>query len=196
MLYYIKGVMEESSKDYIIIDNNGIGYKIFVSNSTLSKLSNSSGQIKVYTYFHVREDIMALYGFLTKEELDMFELLISVSGVGPKAGLAVLSVLTPQKLCLSIIGGDSKSLITVPGIGSKTANRIILELKDKVESSEIIKIGYIDEFENGNPVGEAVNALIALGYSLNEASSAVRNIDNCSTDTEKIIKAALKMLMK
>lgn len=196
MFYYIKGVLEETGKDYIVIDNNGIGFKIFVSSSTLSRMGGLKKPVKIYTYFHVREDLMDLYGFLTREELDMFELLISVSGVGPKAGLAILSALSPSKLGLSIIGGDIKSLTAVPGIGSKTAHRIILELKDKIDKDDVFELD--DNMQNAVEGGssEAVNALIALGYSTSEAGNAVRRVDGNITDTEGIIKAALKILMK
>ena len=196
MFYYIKGTLEETGKDYIIIENNGIGFKVYVSSDTLGRLGSLKQSIKVYTYFHVREDAMTLYGFLTREELDMFELLISVSGVGPKAGLAVLSHLSPSKLGLSIIGGDIKSLTTVPGIGSKTAHRIILELKDKIDKDSLsdADYGFNDMPETSSK--DAVNALVALGYSISEAGSAVAKVSGDMTGTEEIIKAALKILMK
>jgi len=196
LFYYIKGTYEESGKDYIIVDNNGIGMKVYVSTSTISRVPAGGKQIKLYTYFHVREDIMALYGFMTKEELDMFELLISVSGVGPKAGLAILSTLSPAKLGLSIIGEDIKALTAVSGIGSKTAHRIILELKDKIDKDSVMEWGPdILEYGDGS-VKEAINALVALGYSVSEASSAIRKVDTDDKNTEKILKAALKNLMK
>lgn len=199
MIHYVKGILEEAGKDYIIVDNSGVGIKVFTSSSTLNRAPGAGQTVKLYTYFCVREDSLSLYGFLTREELDMFELLISVSGIGPKAGLAVLSVLSPSKLALSIIGGDSKALTSIPGIGSKTAGRIILELKDKID-----KDGFMDmDMDEGLPVEhehnseqEAVNALIALGYTGAEAVSAIRNVNIKSNDTETIIKAALKNLMR
>lgn len=194
MFHYIKGTFEDSGKDYIIIDNNGIGYKIYTSSSTISRLGSPGREVQVFTYFHVREDTMALYGFLSKEELNMFELLISVSGVGPKAGLVVLSAFTPAKLTLSILGGDVKSLTSVSGIGSKTANRIVLELKDKIDEDEAINFDV--EPAAGGAQKEAVNALISLGYSTNEASNSVGRVDPGIKGTENIIKAALKNLMK
>lgn len=196
MFYYIKGNYEESGKDYVVIDNNGIGLKIFVSPSTISRMPAPGQLIKLFTYFHVREDAMMLYGFLSKEELDMFELLISVSGVGPKAGLSVLSVLSPAKLGLSIIGSDIKALTSVPGIGSKTAHRIILELKDKIDTEDVMELDSFDVNQQDDTMKEAVNALIALGYSASEAGSAVRKVDIKDDDTEKVIKAALKILMR
>jgi Holliday junction DNA helicase RuvA len=196
LFYYIKGNYEESGKDYVVIDNNGIGLKIFVSPSTISRMPAPGQLIKLFTYFHVREDAMMLYGFLSKEELDMFELLISVSGVGPKAGLSVLSVLSPAKLGLSIIGSDIKALTSVPGIGSKTAHRIILELKDKIDTEDVMELDSFDVNQQDDTMKEAVNALIALGYSASEAGSAVRKVDIKDDDTEKVIKAALKILMR
>jgi Holliday junction DNA helicase RuvA len=196
LFQYIKGTLEGSGKDFIIIENNGIGYKVFVPSSTLSRIGNTKVGVTLYTYFHVREDAMTLYGFLTKEELDMFELLISVSGVGPKAGLSVLSLIPPSKLGLAIIGADTKALVSVPGIGSKTASRIILELKDKVDASDIIPANEGFEILEGDAAGEAVNALISLGYSSSEAASAIRKVDNSGKNTEQIIKDALKKLMK
>lgn len=197
MYHYIKGFCAGSGKDFIVLDNNGIGYKIFTSPSTISRIGSSSETVKLYTYFHVREDIMALYGFLSQEELDMFELLISVSGIGPKAGIAILSVLSPSKLGLCILGGDTKSLTAVPGIGSKTAHRIILELKDKIDKDDVISLDsdiILDVYSDSTK--EAVNALLALGYSINEANSAVKKVRTDSSNTEEIVKAALKNLMK
>lgn len=196
MFYYIKGTVEQFGKDYIIVDNNGIGMKVNVSASTLSRAPRSGQHIKLYTYFQVREDGVALYGFLSNEELDMFELLISVSGIGPKAGLAVLSIMSPAKLGLSIIGGDIKALTAVPGIGSKTAHRIILELKDKIDKDGIIELDTGTNEDSNDKIKEAVNALMALGYSTNEASSAVSKLDAEGKDTEMLIKLALKNLMK
>lgn len=196
MFHYIKGYYAESGKDYVVIDNNGVGYKIYTSPSTISRMGSTGCSVKLYTYFHVREDIMALYGFLSDEELNMFELLISVSGVGPKAGLAILSALSPSKLGLAIMGGDTKSLMSAPGIGSKTAHRIILELKDKIDKDDIFDDGAGIVESTDSSAQESINALIALGYNQEEASYAVRNIDTAGKDTETIIKTALKNLMK
>jgi Holliday junction DNA helicase RuvA len=196
LFYFIKGLIEEAGKDYIIIDNNDIGYKISVSSATLNKLGNNKGTVKIYTYFHVREDAVSLYGFSSKDELDMFVLLISVSGVGPKVALAMLSALSPHKLGLSIFGGDVKSLTSIAGVGNKTANRIILELKDKIDSDEIMKITTTSTDDINDSIKEAVNALMTLGYSNSEASLAVGKLNTDSIGTEEIIKAALKTLMK
>lgn len=160
----------------------------------MARMGNVGDEVQIFTYFHVREDTMALYGFLSRDELDMFELLISVSGIGPKVGLAILSALSPAKLALAILGGDVKSLKSVPGIGGKTANRIVLELKDKIDDDAAIDLeGEPSVKDSGK---EAVNALISLGYSIGEASNAVRSVDPGIGGTEEIIKAALKNLMK
>lgn len=196
MFYYIKGTLEECEKDFIIVDNNGFGMKIFVSASTLDGVPGIGRPVKLYTYFHVREDIMALYGFLSREELNMFELLISVSGVGPRAGLSILSLLSPAKLGLSIIGGDIKSLTAVPGIGTKTAHRIILELKDKIDKDGIMELDSMQIEDKDDHAREALHALMALGYSTNEANSAISKLDIEGNDTETVIKLALKKLMK
>lgn len=196
MLYYIKGTLEESGKDFIVIDNNGMAVKVFVPSSALLKMPGFGQPIKVYTHLHVREDALTLYGFLTKEEMDTFELLISVSGVGPKVALSVLSVLTPTKFGLSILGGDTKVLTSVPGIGAKTAHRIILELKDKIDKDSFIDLDIEPVKIEDDNAKEAVNALVVLGYSLSEANSAVRKLETKGRDTEEIIKAALKDLMR
>lgn len=196
MFYFIKGTLEGAGKDFAVIDNNGIGYRIYVNPATMSRINNLKDKVMLYTYFHVREDIAALYGFVTKEELDMFELLISVSGIGPKAGLAILSTLTPSKIGLAIMGGDTKILSSAPGIGVKTAHRIILELKDKIDNNEVLELAYDKEKDTGGSIQEAINALISLGYSASEASSAIRRMDTSGKDTEEIIKEALKILLK
>ncbi|HBM81274.1 MAG: Holliday junction branch migration protein RuvA [Clostridiales bacterium] len=196
MIDYIKGTFEDSGKDYIVIDNNGIGYKIFVSSSTIAKINQLNASIKIYTYFHVREDAVVLFGFLTKDELDMFELLISVTGVGPKAALSILSVLAPSKLALAIAGNDIKSLTSVPGVGSKTANRIILELKDKIDIDSMVTKDADIAVSEDDALSEAVGALVALGYNIAEANASVANVDRQGKDAESIVKAALKNLMK
>mgnify|MGYP000930042197 FL=1 len=196
MIDYIKGTFEDSGKDYIVIDNNGIGYKIFVSSSTIAKINQLNASIKIYTYFHVREDAVVLFGFLTKDELDMFELLISVTGVGPKAALSILSVLAPSKLALAIAGNDIKSLTSVPGVGSKTANRIILELKDKIDIDSMVTKDADIAVSKDDALSEAVGALVALGYNIAEANASVANVDRQGKDAESIVKAALKNLMK
>ena len=193
MYYYISGKLVLKQDNFAVLDNGGIGYKVYTSRTTLDGISG--GEVKLYTYLHVREDIFDLYGFATIEELSMFLQLLSVSGVGPKAALAVLSVVTPSRLALAVITNDTKSLTKAQGVGAKMAQRIILELKDKLKNAEILPKGISEEeFEANDSRSEAVSALIVLGYSQNDAKKAVSGID-ASLPAEEIIKIALKKLI-
>ncbi len=193
MYSYIRGSLEYIGKDYVVVDVNGVGYKIFTAIPTISN-TNIKEMVKMYTYLYVREDIMALYGFANPEELEMFELLISVSGVGPKAAISMLCSISPSKFALCLVTNDIKALTSAQGVGNKMAQRIILELKDKIKSEQLADEG--EEYvTNDNKISEAVNALIALGYSYNEASKAVKSI-NQDQDVETIIKMALKSLVR
>ena len=195
MYEYIKGVLEEVYVDYIVIEASGIGYKINTSLNTINSLKKGL-DAKIYTRLIVREDDLSLCGFSTRDELKMFDLLTSVSKIGPKVGLSILSCYSPKKLGAFILSQDVNSLSKAPGVGKKTAERIVLELKDKVDKNNV-------EYENtlfGMPVevedNEAVAALTALGYSSAEAKNAV---DTCKKDcvtTEEIIKKSLRYLMK
>ena len=195
MYSYIKGTIEELFLDHIVIDNNNIGYRINVSSNTLKDLQLGSIS-KVYTKLIVREDDMSLCGFSTKEELEMFELLTSVSKIGPKVGLGILSFASPRQLGAYIISEDIAKISKAPGVGKKTAERIVLELKDKIDKQKV-------EFEptllSQQPVSlskdEAVDALIALGYSTSEAKEAVDKCKNKGLNTEDIIKKSLSYLM-
>lgn len=195
MYSYIKGTIEELFLDHIVIDNNNIGYRINVSSNTLKDLQ--LGNIyKIYTKLIVREDDMSLCGFSTKEELEMFELLTSVSKIGPKVGLGILSFASPRQLGAYIVSEDIAKISKAPGVGKKTAERIVLELKDKIDKQKV-------EFEptllSQQPVSlskdEAVDALIALGYSTSEAKEAVDKCKNKGLNTEDIIKKSLSYLM-
>lgn len=195
MYSYIKGTIEEIRLDSIVIENNNIGYKINVSSNTIKDLQ--MGNIaKIYTKLIVREDDMSLCGFATKQEMQMFELLTSVSKIGPKVGLGILSFSNPGQLGAYILSEDVVQLSKAPGVGKKTAERIILELKDKVDKSNI-------EFEptllNQAPIGiskdEAVDALMALGYSPAEAKEAVDKCKKDGLNTEDIIKKSLTYIM-
>lgn len=193
MFSYIKGSLEYIGKDFAVVDVNGVGYKIFTAVQTLKDI-NPKDIIKMYTYLHVREDIMALYGFINGQELEMFELLISVSGVGPKAAISIISNISPSKFALSLITNDFKMLTLAQGVGTKVAQRIILELKDKVKAEQLVCDN--NEIDNtSDKQCEAINALIVLGYSHQEASKAVKSID-INDDIEGIIKAALKKLVR
>ncbi|MGE4283035.1 MAG: Holliday junction branch migration protein RuvA [Clostridia bacterium] len=198
MFAYIKGPLEYIKDNKIVIDVNGVGYKIHTSVSTIEKLPPLHQSVKIYTYLHVKEDIMDLFGFISEEELGVFEILIGVSGVGPKAALAILSTISPAKFALAVASSDIKTITKAPGIGNKLAQRIILELKDKIQSEDLIE-SYEEEQNIGSAHGnasEAVHALITLGYSYPEANRAVKTVKNDSMEVENIIKLALKNLMK
>lgn len=199
MFAYVKGVLESINENYIVIDVNGIGYKIFMPNSGINKLPEIGEIVKVHTYYYVREDNISLYGFNTQEELKMFELLISVSGIGTKSALAILSEISPSSFALSVISGDVTALVKIPGIGNKTAQRMILELKDKLKTEQAITknsiknadIGYSN---NQNNISEASSALQVLGYTKKEVDKVLSSNDFNGLSIEDIIKEALKKL--
>jgi Holliday junction DNA helicase RuvA len=200
MFAYIKGALKRKTTDSIILEVNGIGYKIFTTSSTLGKCQALDSEIKVYTHFYVREDVQALYGFLTEEELRMFEQLITVSGVGPKAALSLVSNIPPSQFGLAVLTDDIKRFTVAPGIGKKTAQRIILELKDKLKKEHVnlpdIKNDHINSqaVANDNRIDEAVSALVMLGYSPQEANRTVLRVFEDHKSVEQIIKDALKQM--
>lgn len=200
MYEYIKGKYIGINKDYIIIENNGIGYKIFTSGATMAEMPKISEEVQLYLEQIVREDFIGLYGFKDREELEMFKLLISISGVGAKAALSLLSISRINNLKYAIIMEDDKHLCRAPGIGKKTAGRIILELKDKIKTDEVsegvdIQQGFEDIApSNCNAIGEALGALLALGYSEKEAEGALKKV-NREESVENIIKECLRVLM-
>ncbi|EHI99304.1 Holliday junction ATP-dependent DNA helicase ruvA [Clostridium sp. DL-VIII] len=197
MYEYIKGKYIGINKDYIIVENNGIGYKIFTSGATMSSMPKSGEEIMIYLEQIVREDFLGLYGFDSKEELEMFKLLLTVNGVGPKAALSLLSISRVNNLKYAIMTGDEKHICRGIGIGKKTAARIILELKDKLKPDELLD-NTLDsgnkENENIMFASEALSALLALGYSEKEAEAALKKVDK-NDSVENIIKNALKALM-
>jgi holliday junction DNA helicase RuvA len=200
MYAYLMGKITKMTDDnHMILENNGIGYSINTSSTTLSSLPASDFEVKIFTYLHVREDIFSLYGFLTAEELQVFKLLISVSGVGPKAALGITSTLSPSKFSLSIITGDAKLLSTAPGIGKKTAERIILELKDKIKKEQgnfqrdSDPVSSEPQSEN-SIISEALEALLVLGYSKEIALNALIKHVTPDIEIEPLIKNALKSL--
>ena len=201
MYEYIKGRYIGINKDYIIVENNGIGYKIFTSGATMAEMPGINEEVMLYLEQIVREDFIGLYGFKDREELEMFKLLLSISGVGAKAALSLLSISRINNLKYAIMMEDDKHLCRAPGIGKKTAGRIILELKDKIKKEDIMSSVDIQEgFEdlqptvNTNTVGEALGALLALGYSEKEAETALKQVDKTAS-LEDIIKDCLKVLM-
>lgn len=192
MYEYIKGNVEYVGDNLLVIENNDIGYKIYTSNYTIQSLNNSI-YVKIYTYLHIREDEMSLYGFITKDELDIFKLLLSVSKIGPKVGINIMSTLKPTEIKSAIINENENLLSKAPGIGNKTAKRMILELKDKIKDNidEIIT----DNNENvSNEANEAKSALISLGYNKAEINTALSKIDTTGKNVTDLIKLALKEL--
>jgi Holliday junction DNA helicase RuvA len=202
MYAYIKGKLEYKGNDYIIIEAGGIGYRINTALSTLEAIGPAGGEARVYTHLYVREDIMCLYGFSSQEELGMFELLISVSGVGPKAAISVLSSIAPSKFGLAVITDDTRTLTRAQGIGNKMAQRIILELKDKMKKEQLLQVNSgLKDIKNGqsdqsSAVSEAVSALMVLGYSIPDANRAVLAVYSENMELEAIIKSALKQLAR
>jgi Holliday junction DNA helicase RuvA len=199
MYSYIKGELVEILEDSIVVENNGIGYDIRIPASIFDYLEGVGQTIKIYTYTYVREDAFLLYGFLSRDDLKVFTLLLGVSGIGPKGALAVLSVLSPDDLRFAILGEDDKLIAQAPGIGKKTAQRLIIELKDKMK----IEDGFVEAAKAGikqEALGafsdirkEAAQALVALGYSVGEATKALHEVEiNAETTVEDLLKSALK----
>ena len=200
MIAYIKGTLERRAESYIIIETGGIGYQIFVSPATLAKLPQTGEMVKVFTYFSVKEDGVSLYGFASAEEQEMFHKLLTVSGVGPKGALGLLSQLTPQEIILAIISEDVKTLSKAPGVGRKTAQRVILEWKDKFKTEEALSMGQevqgiVEASVGGDAKFAAIDAMTALGYSRSEAAKAVNAVAAEGMSTEDILKAALKKMI-
>ena len=201
MYAYIKGILEIKTADYVVIETNGIGYKIFMSETAIEKLGETGTDVKVYTYLKVREDEMSLYGFNTNEELRMFELLLSVSGVGAKSAIVILSNITPSSFALAVITDDVGKLKKLPGIGPKTAQRIILELKDKLKAIEDTDKDELEEMlskkeADSEKVSEAMSALKVLGYTRKEIEKAFEQFDKSGLSVEDIIKKGLLYLAK
>ena len=199
MLAYIKGILTAKSNDYIIVETGGIGYRINIPQTALEGLIQTGNVVKVHTYLHVREDGWLLFGFLTEEELKMFEQLIKVSGVGPKAAMSLVSYIPPSRFGLAVLTDDVNSFVKAPGIGKKTALRIILELKDKLKKEQGEEIKALSQNSRYNEkseskVMEAVGALIMLGYSNQDANRAVSAVFSEGKTLEIIIRDALRSM--
>lgn len=201
MIYHLKGTLELCEEGSCVIDCGGVGYKLFISDNTYTSIvGRVNSELKLLTYLQVREDAVELYGFKTNDELSAFKLLITVSGVGPKAAMSILSLLTPDKLSMAIVGEDTKTIAKASGIGAKTAARVVLELKDKISkqvfaASSAVGTQSPASFAKSSNLSEALDALLVLGYSRVEAQRALGGIDP-TLDVTKIIPMALSKLMK
>ena len=197
MFAYIKGSLEVKTRGYIVIDVNGIGYKIYMSETAIAELGEIGQIVKVHTYLKVKEDEMSLYGFNTNEELRMFELLLSVSGIGAKSAINILSNITPSSFALAVITNDVAKIKALPGIGPKGAQRIILELKDKLNKQQDIEEveKKAEKVIDTQKYNEAISALQVLGYSKKEIEKALQGINEELT-VEEIIKLGLKNLAR
>lgn len=194
MYYYIKGTLVKKTETFAVVDAGGIGYMMNISLATMNSLGRVGDEVTMYTYLVVREDVMELCGFSTVEEKEMFLKLIGVSGVGPKAAMAILSVATPMQLATAIITNDEKTITKAQGVGPKVAQRVILELKDKIDKSVLDIADEPVMNEESASRSEAMNALMVLGYSAEDAKRAVSKID-ADLNVEEIIKKALILLM-
>ena len=209
MLAYIKGKLEMKMTGYVVIDVGGLGYKIFMSDAGSDKLGNIGDIVKVHTYYRVREDDISIYGFNTQEELKMFELLLGVSGVGARTALAMLETCSPSEFAMAVVTEDVKVLTEIPGIGPKSAKRIILELKDKIKKEQEVEaikeeIGkqekqenrFYDAIEIKEKVSEAIQALQVLGYNKKEIEKIIEKLNYKELSTEELIKKGLNLLNK
>lgn len=202
MISYIRGTLAEKNEDSAVVEAHGVGYQIFVPVPMLSELPPLGESVKIYTYFSVREDGMSLFGFLSRQDLAMFKQLIGVNGIGPKSALGILSALRPDVLRMAVASGDAKTISRAPGVGPKTAQRIILDLKDKIRLEDMLAGGLEESLavpEEVSGVGqagkEAVEALTALGYSAAEAAGAVKKVKITEEMTaEDVLKGALRHL--
>lgn len=202
MISYIKGEITFNEGDTLVVENNGIGYEIIVPTFSAQKLLSKGGEVTVYTYMSVREDGISLFGFESREEKAFYQKLISVSGIGPKAAISILSSITPSELVTAVLSSDAAAIAKAPGVGKKTAQRVILELKDKIGSGDIAEM-----FDMGSDISsasaatgddraEAAEALVALGYSRSEAVKAVSKVYVPDMDVQKILSAALRELSR
>lgn len=204
MFHYIRGTLAAIRQGFAVLDAGGVGFRLCVSDNTYQAISQKQNtEVKLFTYLSVREDGMELFGFFTEAELELFQLLITVSGVGPKAAMAILSVFTPEKFALAVCTDDKKAIAKANGIGPKTAARIILELHDKMAnagdfgSESGTQVVFPGELPTaGNSLAEAQEALLVLGYNRTEILGVLRGLDTTAMSTEELIRAALKKLMR
>jgi Holliday junction DNA helicase RuvA len=191
MIAFLRGSIVSMKEDALVLDVGGVGYKVFVSSYTSGKVAGTGGEVSLHVFTYVREDILALYGFLTAEELEMFELLISVSGIGPKAGLGILSIADPHMVCTAILDHDASVLTRVSGVGKKTAERVILDLENKVGK---LAVAFGASSGKTPMEADALDALVAMGYAPGEARDALRSVPESMRDIGDRVKYALKQL--
>lgn len=200
MISYIRGILAEKTLSMVVVEAGQVGYGIHVPASVLESLPSLGEEVRIYTHMQVKEDAVSLYGFLNRQDLEMFRQLIGVNGIGPKGALGILSALRPEELKLAIVGGDAKAIAKAPGVGAKTAQRVILDLKDKIKMEDLLPAAaesrpFAEQQMEGNAAREAVEALMALGYSAAEASRAVKRVPiTDGMDAEDILKASLRHL--
>ena len=197
MFAYIKGILESRTLEYVVIDVSGIGYKIFMSENSMKKVGEIRSIVKVYTYLKVKEDDVSIYGFSSNEELRMFELLVSVSGIGAKLAISILSNIEPSVFAISVVSNDVATLKKLPGIGTKSAQRIILELQDKLKSMSIedAQSEELEKVVNKNDtIEELISALQVLGYNRKEIEKIIPKLKDENADLETLIKKSLILL--
>lgn len=201
MITYLKGELIAIEEDKVIIEVGGIGYSVFMPGQSIGMLPQTGNEVKLHTYLNVREDAMQLFGFLTRDDLTIFKLLIGVNGIGPKAGLNILSKMSADDLRYAVLSDDVKAICAAPGIGKKTAEKLIIELKDKLSMDDVLD--HISEKEDSSITGgvttvqsEVIQALVALGYGNTESMKAVKKVDiSKKNDVEDVLKEALKYIM-
>lgn len=201
MIAYIRGTLEEISESFVVVEAGGIGYNVYITGRDAGNLVRTGTEVKLYTYFNVREDAMQLFGFLSRDDLSVFRMLLGVSGIGPKAAMGILSALSPNDLRFAVLADDIKTISAAPGVGKKTAQKLVLELKDKFDLQEAFEEKLADAA--GGPaadttdenISEAVQALVALGYSGGDALRAVKAAAvRAGMSTEELLRAALKQM--
>lgn len=202
MIAYVRGELAAVYEDRVVVDVGGVGYGVFMSVQAISLLPPVGSEVKLHTYLNVKEDAMQLFGFLTRDDLQVFRLIIGVSGIGPKGGQSILSVLSPDDLRFAVMAGDVKAISAAPGIGKKTAEKLIIELKDKLSIEDALEHAVSGaesspgQMQSGSVSGDAVQALTALGYGSTEALRAVKQVEITEDmEVEAVLKQALKYMM-
>lgn len=205
MINYIVGKLVYITENSIVVENGGIGYEIFVPLSVAGRAGQIGSEVKIYTYMYVREDLLQLFGFIEKDELDLFKLLITVSGIGPKGALGILGAMSADDLRFAVLADDAKTIAKAPGIGAKTAGKLIIELKDKLKLRDVVEDAFVKGNSEGSiassgdaalqMVSDAVAALAALGYSPSDAMKAVKSVESGTYSTvEELLKLSLKKI--